>query len=132
MRITTNLGNAFQPVEAAWAIKCFVEGFARGCMLAWPRWNLPPLYQSGVRFRLPPEHGKGEEHMRLPIFTYAAREGDCDRLVIWWLCEQWARGLPASCSTYFVGGRMHVVGRRSWDDSGPIEDPSIVLGARPQ
>jgi hypothetical protein len=98
-------------------------------MLAWPKWHLPPLFQSGVRFRLPREHGSGIEYMRLPPFVYQAREGDCDRLLIWWLCEQWAQGRPASCSTFFLGSAMHVQGRQSWDESGSLVDPAVILGA---
>lgn len=120
---------AFAPVERAWAIKCAIEGFALGCLPAFKRWNLPPLYQSGVRFQLPPEHGSGLERMQTPFETYHDGWGDCDRLLIWWLCERWAQKLPARCSTIFVGGNMHVLGRKSWNESGPLEDPSIYLGA---
>lgn len=129
MLVTIELGNALTPQERAWFIKRAIEGFALGCLPAFKRWGLPPLYNSGVRFRLPREHGSGVERMQLPIDTYRAREGDCDRLLIWWLCEQWAKGRPASCSTIFIGGSMHVLGRRSWDQSGPLEDPSQILGA---
>jgi hypothetical protein len=129
VRVATELGNEFAPAEKAWAIKCAIEGFALGCLPAFKRWGLPPLYQSGVRFQLPPEHGTGLELMLLPIQTYKDGWGDCDRLLIWWLCERWAQGLPARCSTYFLGGNMHVVGRKSWNDTGPLEDPSTVLGA---
>lgn len=129
MRVATELGDGYTPAERAWAIKCFIQGFALGCLPAFKRWGLPPLYQSGVRFALPPEHGSGLELMLLPLDTYRNGWGDCDRLLIWWLCENWAHGRPASVSTWFVGGNMHVAGRRSWDDNGPIEDPSIQLGA---
>jgi hypothetical protein len=129
VRICTETGNAFNPREAAWLVKCSIEGFAMGCMQAWPRWNLPPLFESGVRFQLPPEHGTGIEYMRLPPFTYRDKVGDCDRLLIWWLCEQWAQGKPASCTAVFLGGAIHVQGRQSFDDSGPIVDPAVILGA---
>ncbi len=130
MRISTELGRDFTPAERAWFVKSAIEGFALGCFPAFKRWNLPPLYRSGVRFMLPPEHGSGEERMLLPCDTYRAGWGDCDRLLIWWLCEQWAAGRPARCSTIFVGGNMHVLGRRSWDERGQLEDPSVMLGAR--
>ena len=130
MRISTEIGNGFAPAERAWFVKCAIEGFALGCFPAFKRWNLPPLYRSGVRFRLPPEHGSGHEVMLLPLDTYRQGWGDCDRLLIWWLCENWAAGHPARCSTIFVGGNMHVLGRRSWDERGPLEDPSIALGAK--
>ncbi len=98
MRVATELGNGFAPAEKAWAIKCAIEGFALGCLPAFKRWGLPPLYQSGVRFQLPPEHGSGLELMLLPIDTYRDGWGDCDRLLIWWLCERWAQGLPCSAA----------------------------------
>jgi hypothetical protein len=123
------IGNAFTPEDLAWMVKTSIEGFALGCMTAWHRWNLPPLYHSGVRFRLPPNHGNGIEMMMLPPYTYRQGWGDCDRLMIWWLCEQWAAGRPARCSTMWVGDRMHVLGRRSWDNRGQLEDPSVILGA---
>ena len=129
MILATELEDGFDFDERAWFVKCAIQGFALGCLPAFKRWNLPPLYQSGVRFQLPPEHGSGLELMRLPLYTYRDGWGDCDRLLIWWLCEQWAQGKPASCSTYFQLGSMHVCGRKSWDDRGPIEDPSTVLGA---
>ncbi len=130
MFIVTELSDGFLPAEGAWAVKCAIEGFAIGCLPAFKRWGLPPLYQSGVRFQLPPEHGSGVELMRLPLYTYRDGWGDCDRLLIWWLCERWAQGKPARCSTYFLGGNMHVTGRKSWDDTGPLEDPSVRLGAK--
>jgi hypothetical protein len=122
-------GPFLAPVERAWLAKSLIEGLARGCMPAFKRWQLPPLYESGVRYQLPAGHGSGIEHMKLPIQVYRDGWGDCDRLLVWWLCEQWLAGLPAQCSTFFLGGRMHVLGRRSWDESGPLEDPSVVLGA---
>lgn len=130
MFIATQLGDGFLPQERAWAVKCALEGFALGCLPAFRRWGLPPLYQSGVRFQLPPEHGSGVEFMKLPLYTYQDGWGDCDRLLIWWLCERWTQGKPASCSTYFLGGAMHVVGRMGTDGTGPLEDPSTRLGAK--
>lgn len=130
MFIATELAHGFAPSDRAWFVKCAIQGFALGCFPAFKEvWNLPPLFQSGVVFRLPPEHGSGLEHMRLPLYTYQDGWGDCDRLLIWWLCEQWAQGKPASCTAWFQGGNVHVAGRRSWNDTGPIVDPSIVLGA---
>lgn len=129
MLVSIELGDALAPYERAWFIKCSIEGFALGCLPAFRRWRLPPLYNSGVRFQLPPEHGSGVELMRLPLYTYRDGWGDCDRLLIWWLCENWTNNRPARCSTIFLGGSMHVLGRRSWDESGPLEDPSQILGA---
>jgi hypothetical protein len=127
--VAIEIGDEFAPVERAWFIKCAIEGFARGCMPAFRRWNLPPLYSSGVRFQLPPEHGSGVERMQTPLETYRARVGDCDRLLVWWLCERWLHNLPACCSCIFLGGNMHVLGRKSNDESGELEDPSVRLGA---
>lgn len=129
MIVATEVGDGFYPAEQAWFVKSAIQGFALGCFPSFKRWNLPPLYKSGVRFKLPPEHGSGVELMRLPLYTYRDGWGDCDRLLIWWLCEEWKNGRPASCSTYFVGGNMHVLGRKSWDDTGPLEDPAVICGA---
>lgn len=131
MLVQIDVGDGFTPAERAWFVKSAIEGFALGCLPAFKhRWGLPPLYQSGVQFRLPPEHGSGVERMCTPLETYTTGWGDCDRLLIWWLCERWAHGLPARCSLIFVGGNMHVLGRKSWDERGELEDPSVYLGAR--
>jgi hypothetical protein len=127
--IAIDLRDGFLPAERAWFVKSAIEGFALGCLPSFRRWNLPPLYQSGVRFRLPPEHGSGVELMQAPLYTYRDGWGDCDRLLVWWLCEKWSQDRPARCSTYFMGGAMHVCGRNSWDDTGTLEDPAVVLGA---
>ena len=129
MRVAIDIANGFSPAERAWFIKSAIEGFARGCLPAFRRWGLPPIFQSGVRFKLPREHGSGLELMRTPLDTYHDGEGDCDRLLVWWLCEQWASGLPASCTAYFLGGNIHVAGRQSWDDRGPVVDPAVICGA---
>lgn len=129
MLIQIDLSDGLAPAERAWFVKCAIEGFALGALPAFKRWGLPPLYESGVRFRLPPEHGSGVERMQLPLYTYRDGWGDCDRLLVWWLCEQWAAGKPARCSTFFHMGNMHVVGRKSWDDRGQLEDPAVKLGA---
>jgi hypothetical protein len=51
--VAIDVGDGFAPAERAWFIKSAIEGFALGCLPAFERWGLPPLYQSGVRFRLP-------------------------------------------------------------------------------
>lgn len=129
MLVCIELGDAFSAVGRAWFVKCAIEGFALGCLPEFRSWNLPPLYQSGVRFRLPPEHGSGTERMQTPIDTFNDGWGDCDRLLVWWLCERWANHQPARCSLIFLGGNMHVLGRKSWDERGELEDPSMILGA---
>ncbi len=130
MIVGTDTGLDLNPRELAWFVKCSIEGFAVGYLEAFKRWGLPPLYQSGVRFQLPATHGRGIEFMKSPIAVYRDGWGDCDRLMVWWLCEQWANGKPARCSTMWVGNRMHVLGRRSMNDQGPLEDPSVILGAK--
>lgn len=130
MIILTDTASDLEARELAWMVKCAIEGFALGYLPAFKRWNLPPLYQSGVRFQLPPAHGAGYELMKSPLATFRDGWGDCDRLMIWWLCEQWSQGRKARCSTMWLGNRMHVLGRRSWDDRGPLEDPSVILGAK--
>lgn len=133
MLIQAHIGpEAFKGGEAPFLVKCALEGFARGCLPSWPRWNLPPLYKSGVRYRADPAYGTGVERWQTPLDTYRAGFGDCDKLVWWRLCELWFIGKPASCRAVWSGHRMHVLIRHSFDESGPLEDPSIILGAVPQ
>lgn len=133
MLIQAHIGpEAFQGGEAPYLVKCALEGFARGSMPCWPRWNLPLLYQSGVRYRPDPKLGSGVERWQTPLQTFRDGFGDCDKLVWWRLCELWHLGYPASCRAVWVGHRMHVLIRHSFDESGALEDPSIILGAVPQ
>lgn len=130
MLIQARIGpEAFQGGEAPFLVKCALEGFARGCLPPWSRWNLPPLYRSGVRYQAEQGYGSGVERFAMPPETYANGHGDCDRLVVWRLCELWAAGYPASCRAVWSGSRIHVLIRHSFDESGPLEDPSILLGA---
>lgn len=109
-------------------IKSTIEGKANGCVFAWrTEWRLPPLYQSGVRFRYEPQHGTGNEEFALPPVTYGRKWGDCDDLVIYRICELVAAGERATCRTYWKGQALHVAVRRG---DGSVEDPAIMLGAK--
>ena len=109
-------------------VKGIIEGAAYGCVDAYRQWRLPPLYQAGVRFEYEPQHGTGFELFDLPWTVYQRGWGDCDDLVIWRICELVASGERATCRTVFVGEQLHVLVRRA---NGSLEDPAILLGARP-
>lgn len=137
MIITTNLRHAFTDGQAAFFCARAIEGFARGCVPCAASWNLPPLYQSGVRYAPEPTYGQGIEDFALPFDTYQRGEGDCDDLVIWRLFELYVAGEDATCRCEWVGGRMHVLVHRANRPfvlqpaftSNVLEDPSILLGA---
>lgn len=106
--------------------KGVVEGLAAGAaaMLSSGRWSLPPLYKSGVRYALEPNHGKGTDEFAMPPVVYQRRWGDCDDLVIWRIAELRAAGVAASCRAVWVGSRVHVTVRHP---NGQIEDPAKNL-----
>lgn len=88
--------------------------------------EVPPLYQSGVRFRREPP---GVETFRDAVTTYRAGHGDCAHLVAWRVAELREAGEPATIRIYWKptpSGRLfHVQVRRA---DGRIEDPSRKLG----
>lgn len=112
---------------------------ARGCVppVLSGHWRLPPLYQSGVRYRPEPSYGTGFEDFALPITTQIRGWADCDDATIRRLVELYVAGEDAQCRCEWVGNRMHVYihrapGRRFvllHDVSGPYEDPAIQIGA---
>jgi hypothetical protein len=117
-------------------------------------WDLPPLYESGVRFAYEPDHGSGEEDFAQPPDVYARGWGDCDDLVVYRLSELlaaelqrrrfWAqpearqRAMLRALATGVASGRLASI-KADWEgDSlhvlvrlpdGSTEDPSIILGA---
>lgn len=126
LRICTDAVGFDDPRDMAKFIKHTLEGLAYGCVSAYRRWRLPPLYQSGVRFAYEPQHGTGLEMFDLPPVVYQRGTGDCDDLVIWRICELVASGERATCRAYYRGPSLHVAVRRQ-DQS--VEDPAIMLGA---
>ncbi len=130
MKISTVLGPEFSGGQVANFSKCAIEAFARGSVPMAGLWRLPPLYSSGIRFQREPEHGSGNEDFALPNVTYGRKWGDCDDLVIYRLWELWVQGeRSATCRAVWQDNAVHVLVRRA---DQRLEDPSIILGARPQ
>lgn len=112
----------------AYFSKCAIEGFAQGSVPMAALWKLPPLYSSGIRFQPEPGHGTGVEDFALPNICYRNGWGDCDDLCIYRIWELRVMGEPATCNAIWQDGQVHVRVRRA---NGQIEDPAIILGARP-
>lgn len=86
--------------------------------------NIPPLYQSGVRYR----RERNSENWRDAAEVARAGFGDCEDLAAYRVGELLAQGEPARIHVYQPAPRLwHVVVRRS---DGTIEDPSRNLGMR--
>jgi hypothetical protein len=100
-------------------------GMAEGYAPAFGLLGLPGLYQSGIRFRLPREHGTGLERFKLPHQLLKEGYGDCDQLVLYRLSELYSKGERASCRAVWEGPNVHVLVRRA---SGALEDPSLKVG----
>ena len=129
--------------EESWFVESVLNGEALGCLPSFPSWNLPPLYQSGVRFQYDPDHGTGRESFKLPWQTYADGWGDCANLALWLILEinqhRWkpvldSRGRlrsirytrrPATAHIAWDGDDMHAMVRLP---NGKIEDPARKLG----
>lgn len=129
MKISTTLGAEFGGGQIAYFAKCAIEAFAAGSVPMAGVWRLPPLYQSGIRFQLPKEHGSGNENFQLPNVTFRNKVGDCDQLVIYRIWELLCQGERATCRAVWQDNAVHVLVRRA---NGVLEDPSILLGARSQ
>jgi hypothetical protein len=127
LRICTDAVGFDSPRDLALLVKHAIEGLAYGCVSAYRTWQMPPLYESGVRFAYEPEHGSGNEQFDLPLVVWRRGWGDCDDLVIWRICELVAGGERATCRTYWRHRSLHVAVRR---ENGDLEDPAVLLGAR--
>ena len=103
-----------------------LNGLALGYLPLASMHPLPPLYQSGIRYALEPNHGQGWEDFANPWTTLARGEGDCDDLILYRLVELNLAGEPAHCRAEWDGNEVHVVVRRA---NGEREDPSVILGA---
>lgn len=128
MKISTVLGSEFTGGQVAYFSKCAIEGFAQGSVPMAGIWRLPPLYSSGIRFQKEPGHGSGIEDFALPNVTFRQRWGDCDDLVIYRIWELRVQGEAATCHAVWQDNAVHVLVRRA---NRALEDPSIILGARP-
>jgi len=93
--------------------------------------DVPPLYQSGVRYKNEPE-GSTEEFAAIPAIIKRGW-GDCDDLAPWRVSELRNAGERAKIRIQWKRSKrtgrklFHIVVRRA---NGAIEDPSYVLGMR--
>jgi hypothetical protein len=128
LKISTVLGPEFTGGQVANFSKCAIEAFARGSVPMAGIWRLPSLYQSGIRYKPEPNHGSGNEDFALPNICFERKWGDCDDLVIYRVWELLCQGEQATCRAVWQDNACHVLVRRQ---NGTLEDPSILLGARP-
>ena len=87
--------------------------------------QLPPLYQSGVRYKAEPP---GEEKWEIATRVYAQGFGDCEDLAAWRAAELRLAGETNARAIGIKAGRKrrwHAVVKRA---DGTIEDPSRALG----
>lgn len=103
-----------------------LNGLALGYLPLASLHPLPPLYTSGIRYALEPNHGQGWEDFANPWTTLNRGVGDCDDLILYRLVELMLAGEPAHCRAEWLGNAVHVVVRRG---NGQREDPSALLGA---
>ena len=90
--------------------------------------NVPPLYESGVRYQNEPDDGQEEFACIEPV--YYRKWGDCDDLAPWRVAELRNAGEKAKIRIQWKRRRdgrklFHIVVRRA---NGRIEDPSAILG----
>lgn len=127
MRIVLSIGGAGR--DLALTIRAILAAQAAGVareILAGR--SLPPLYESGVRYRPEPTRGSGVEYFDDPWTCLARGWADCDDAVVWRAGELLARGerVGVNCqgAAQFQLPRYHVAVRR---ENGALEDPSKVL-----
>jgi hypothetical protein len=126
--------------------RSLIDGLVIGCLPVFASWQLPPLYSSGVRWQLAPDHGTGNEDLQPPPIVYQRGWGDCGNLTLWRLlelnCTRWEpvvrrtrkraelAGIrwtspPARAVVEWTGDDMHAYLRLP---NGDFEDPSEILG----
>lgn len=87
------------------------------------RFSLPPLYESGVRYR----RERPDEWSTAEVVAQRGW-GDCEDLAAWRAAELRLQGIAARATAYRAKGRMwHAV---VLYPDGTIEDPSKALGMR--
>lgn len=92
--------------------------------------QVPPIYESGIRYEEEPAGQPYEDFAAVPVIL-ARGWGDCDDLVSWRIAELRNSGENAKVRLKWAydpirGARMyHVLVRRS---NGQVEDPSKRLG----
>lgn len=111
----------------AWAINPVLEGLVAVNRQYLREFNVPKLYDSGVRYEEEPQ-GTTEEFAAIPV-VLARGWGDCDDLAPWRVAELREQGENAKIRIQWkqrsTQRLFHIVVRRG---DGTIEDPSALLG----
>lgn len=100
-----------------------VENLAEWNMAILHRYHVPPLYRSGVKYRLE----KASERYRDIIRVWGSGYGDCEDLVAWRLAELWNSGQPASPIVTVTVTNPDVSHVAIDLGNGRVEDPSLYL-----
>jgi len=102
-----------------------LEGLTAADFILLRTGNLPPLYQSGVRYKREP---RGKEEWLTAPEVLRRRVGDCEDLAAWRAAELRLHGIPARAVAIRSGKkRFHAVVKYP---DGSIEDPSRILGMK--
>jgi hypothetical protein len=118
MRVTVEVPAEPETLEA------LLEGLVRVNLRLLDRSALPPLYQSGARYR---RERKGSEDWKTCERVYSSRSGDCEDLAAWRVAELRHAGEVDAVAIVVPGGPRiwHVQVMRA---NGSVEDPSRILG----
>lgn len=109
------------------AMMALLEGLTALNYVFLSRFDVPPLYKSGVRYRR--EQPGREQWLTIPEVLDEGF-GDCEDLAAWRAAEIRLKGLPAFVRVVRSGRRsFHAIVQRP---DGTIEDPSKVLGMKPR
>jgi len=133
MKLLVNLGQK----QSRWlrrsrmlavAIKPILEALVKVNQQYLRTHDVPPLYESGVRYEEEPK-GTTEEFAAIPVIITRGW-GDCDDLAPWRVAELRELGERAKLRVQWKRQRngqklYHIVVRRQ---DGSIEDPSAMLG----
>lgn len=118
MRATLDLPRDPELLAAA------LEGLVAVAELQLLRGEVPPLYDSGVRYEV---DDPGHVQWRTATQAHRRRRGDCKELVPWRVAELRLRGRRARCKVLPTSRDLwHVV--VALDDDDELEDPSAILG----
>lgn len=136
VKIIVNLGKKHeswnrQSRVLGYAIKAILEAQTQINVLYLKMFDVPPLYESGVRYRQEPKNTI-EEFATIPVI-YERLWGDCDDLAPARAAELRLEGNHAQVRIVWKknrknGHRMYHIVVRHQD--GRIEDPSKILGMR--
>lgn len=117
IRIRFNISETLAQVQAA------VSGLVLVNLAQLETVKLPPLYESGVRYKM---EKPGHEQWQTIVELFGNKSGDCEDLCAARCAQLRHAGENASINVKLVrNGLMHIRVRRG---NGDLEDPSKLLG----